>query len=126
MTLEFLDVRTGPTFTQSVLIAVKPNPELQNRHDSVRESLRVPLPPGDSYFPHLSLFYGGDQDRKESLVRRLYEQGSAVSVSHEAAGGVEVASLSKVQVGDIWLVRTEGPVEKWEIMEKWKLGDSLK
>ncbi|KAG9077191.1 hypothetical protein FS749_010952 [Ceratobasidium sp. UAMH 11750] len=121
MTLDFLKVQAGETYFQSVLIAIRPNPELQSLHDSVRESLGRPLPPDGSYFPHLSLFYGGDsQDFKELLVRKLYKDGTAVPT--EANRGVTVAGISKIHVREVWLLRTEGPPQGWEVLEKWRLG----
>jgi 2'-5' RNA ligase len=120
MTLHFLNVETGKTYFQSVLISIGLSPELENLHDSVRQSLEKPLPSGASYFPHLSLFYGGEQELKESLVRRLYEQRTAVPT--EGKSGVKVAGLSEIHVEEIWLLRTEGPPEQWEVLEKWKLG----
>ncbi|CAE7106760.1 unnamed protein product [Rhizoctonia solani] len=120
LTLRFLKVQTGKSYFQSVLIAIESNPELTSLHDSVRQTLNYPLPPNGSYFPHLSLFYGGDQELKESLVRRLYEQGTAVS--YEGKSGDEVAGISEIHVEEIWLLRSEGPPEAWEVLEKWKLG----
>ncbi|KAF8710855.1 Cyclic phosphodiesterase-like protein, partial [Rhizoctonia solani] len=123
MTLPFLNVRTGQSYFQSVLIAIDPTPELGNLHDSVRQALNHPLPPGGTYFPHLSLFYGGDQELKESLVRRLFDQGTAVP--SESKSGDIVAGISEIHVEEIWLVRTEGPPEAWEVIEKWKLGTHI-
>ncbi|KAG8698735.1 hypothetical protein FRC09_007054 [Ceratobasidium sp. 395] len=121
MTLDFLKVQAGKTYFQSVLIAVSLSLELQFLHDSVRKALNRPLPDNSSYFPHLSLFYGGEsQEFKESLVRRLYEDGTAVPIEDDR--GVAVAGLSKIHVGEVWLLRTEGPPEGWEVLEKWRLG----
>jgi 2'-5' RNA ligase len=121
MTLDFLGVQAGKTYFQSVLIAIGLDPELQALHDSVRETLDKPLPPDTSYFPHLSLFYGGsNQEFKESLVRGLYNDGTAVQI--EGNSTVAVAGLSAIHVDEVWLLRTEGPAEEWEILEKWKLG----
>ncbi|KAG8734181.1 hypothetical protein FRC11_009837 [Ceratobasidium sp. 423] len=123
MTLRFLKVQTGKSYFQSVLIAINPSPELVNLHDSVRQTLNYPLPPGGSYFPHLSLFYGGDQELKDSLVRRLFDQGTAVP--SEAGPGDIVVGISEIHIEEIWLVRSEGPPEAWEVVEKWKLGTSI-
>ncbi|CUA74955.1 hypothetical protein RSOLAG22IIIB_01590 [Rhizoctonia solani] len=123
MILRFLKVQTGKSYFQSVLIAIEPNSALVNAHDSVRQALGCPLPPGGSYFPHLSLFYGDDQELKESLVRRLYEQGTAVPREGEA--GDTVAGMSQIHVEEVWLVRSEGPPEAWEVLEKWKLGAGI-
>lgn len=120
MTLGFLKVQTGKSYFQSVLIAINPIPELGNLHDSVRQILNHQLPSGGSYFPHLSLFYGGDQELKDSLVRRLFDQGSAVP--QESGHGDIVAGMSEVHIEEVWLVRSEGPPEAWEVLEKWKLG----
>ncbi|KAF8610184.1 LigT-like protein [Ceratobasidium sp. AG-I] len=121
LTLDCVNVQAGQTYFQSVLIAIGLSPELQALHDSVRQSLDKPLPAGVSFFPHLSLFYGGSsQEFKESLVRKLFEDGTAVHV--DDGHGVTVAGLSKIHVNEVWLLRTEGPPEEWEVMEKWKLG----
>ncbi|KDN51713.1 hypothetical protein RSAG8_00261, partial [Rhizoctonia solani AG-8 WAC10335] len=123
MTLRFLKVQAGKSYFQSVLIAIEPSSAVVNIHDSVRQTLGYPLPPDGSYFPHLSLFYGGDQELKESLVQRLYEQGTAVP--HEGEAGDTVAGVSEIHVEEIWLVRSEGPPEAWKVLEKWKLGTSI-
>ncbi|CAE6414038.1 unnamed protein product [Rhizoctonia solani] len=120
MTLPFLDVRTGESYFQSVLIAIDPTPKLVDLHDSVRKALNYPLPPNGTYFPHLSLSYGGDKELKESLVRRLFDQGTAVP--NDTKTGDIVAGISEIHVEEIWLVRSEGPPEAWEVTEKWKLG----
>ncbi|KAG9126587.1 hypothetical protein FRC07_002895 [Ceratobasidium sp. 392] len=121
ITLDFLRVQAGETYFQSVLIAVGLSPELQSLHDSVRKILNRPFPPSGSFFPHLSLFYGGDsQEFKQSLVRKLYEDGTAVPI--EDNRGVAVAGVSKIHVREVWLLRTEGPPEGWEVLEKYRLG----
>lgn len=124
MTLRFLDVETGKSYFQSVLIAVDLIPELGELHDSVRQTLEKPLPPGGSYFAHLSLFYGEDQSVKEALLRRLYEKGTAVK--NEGNPGVTVAGLTEIHVREVWLVRSEGPPEEWEVLQKWALGTDEK
>ncbi|KAJ1309815.1 hypothetical protein OPQ81_006580 [Rhizoctonia solani] len=102
MILRFLKLQTGESYFQSVLIAIDPSPELGDLHDSVRQILNRPLPRGGSYFPHLSLFYGGDQELEVSLVRRLHDQG--IVVPQEDGPGDIVAGISEIHVEDIWLV----------------------
>lgn len=121
LTLDCLNVQTGETYFQSVLIAIGLSPELQALHDSIRQSLDKPLPPGASFFPHVSLFYGGSsQEYKQTLVQGLFDDGTAVRLDGH---GVAVAGVSKIHVNEVWLIRSEGPPEEWEIIEKWKLGN---
>ncbi|QRW00115.1 CPDase domain-containing protein [Ceratobasidium sp. AG-Ba] len=121
MALKCLQVQAGQTYFQSVLIAVDLSPELRSLHDSVRDALNRPLPSGSSYFPHFSLFYGGEtQEFKESLVQQLYQDGTAVAADGDT--GVAVAGVSEIHVQEVWLLRTEGPPEEWEILGKWRLG----
>lgn len=130
--ITFQQICTGNTYFQSVLI------ELEKREDSVLQALYnqldgfnqkdqvdliQPMTEGTlsgkkPFYPHLSLYYGDSpMEVKEEIIESLTTEG-AVSISGPlTVGGVE----GGFHASEIWIVRTEGPVEGWEVLKKVKL-----
>ncbi|KIO17546.1 hypothetical protein M407DRAFT_170429, partial [Tulasnella calospora MUT 4182] len=130
--ITFQQICTGKTYFQSVLI------ELEKREDSVLQALYNQvktfnqknrgnsIPPTiegmpistKPFYPHLSLYYGDpSMEVKEEIIEALAAEG-AISISGPlTVGGVE----GGFHVSEIWVVRTEGPVEEWEVLKKVKL-----
>ncbi|KAG8934423.1 hypothetical protein FRC01_003097 [Tulasnella sp. 417] len=130
--ITFQEVCTGKTYFQSVLI------ELEKREDSVLQALYNQVktftqknrgdpvssaiegtPSGTKpFYPHLSLYYGEPpMEVKEEIIDALAVEG-AISISGPlTVGGVE----GGFHVSEIWVVRTEGPVEGWEVLQRVKL-----
>ncbi|KAG9051108.1 hypothetical protein FS837_011953 [Tulasnella sp. UAMH 9824] len=129
--ITFQQICTGKTYFQSVLI------ELEKREDSVLQALydqvntfnqknrggnSVPPTVQDMstkpFYPHLSLYYGDPpMEVKEEIIGALEVEGVISILGPPTVGGVE----GGFHVTEIWVVRTEGPVEQWEVLKKVKL-----
>ena len=71
------------------------------------------------YNPHLSLFYGDlGTSEKQELIADMQKQGHVVPED----GKVTVAGKNGFDVKEVWIVRTEGPIDDWKILEKITLG----
>lgn len=54
---------------------------------------------------------------KEEIIEALAVEGVISILGPPTVGGVE----GGFHVSEIWIVRTEGPVEEWEVLKKVKL-----
>lgn len=116
----FDSIEAGDTVYQSVLASVR-LPDAADLLACIKAAVKPHLSIGvrasdPPHFPHLSLFYGGiPTEAKPGMIRRLYDTDV---VAERPGGGVEVAGVSMFEVGEIWLVRAEGPVHEWVVLAK--------
>jgi Cyclic phosphodiesterase-like protein len=108
--LSFEQVRTGPTFYQSVFIAIQPSQQLSQLHQHVHESLQSQ--PRTPEFPHLSLYYG--DEGKDEVLQKLQEDG----VIHNLDGPVIVGGIREFLAMEVWVVDCVGKPEEWSIIGK--------
>lgn len=133
----FLSLETGTVYTRSVYVAVHPTAELRALHAHVRGALGAlgVGEPRSPCFPHMSLCYVDDADAGErgAVVEGLVGSGRAVAVAGgeglalDCGGGGEEEEerwLSGFDGEEIWVVRCEGPVEQWEVLDKFSLRSS--
>lgn len=115
--LGFKELFIGTDYFVSVAIALSPSgPLLEFRREiveAVTRELGVPVPE-KPFFPHISLHYGDiaaeDRERIASHIRtKGVESGNWAGLK---IGGV-VSNLPD----ELWVVKTEGPVESWEVLE---------
>lgn len=107
--VQFLPVTAGSSYFQSVLIPIEPSDNILECRNSTCLAQNVPSQP---YFPHLSLFYGDStQEGRQEKIDWLYQEGIA-----QATGSV--AGVQGFDVTELWVVKTEGRVEEWEIEKK--------
>lgn len=112
LSLQFTELDTHePKFFQYLFAAVRPTPELLALRASVRGEVLGLDPASDDFFPHLSLAYGKDEGDRE--VREMIEE---LSAGQEAGDTVEVAGLTGFDVGEVQLVKCEGPPPDWEVV----------
>lgn len=110
--ISFLAPEKGSSFFQSVLIPLDPTPALIVFRDSVRQILGFS---SHFYFPHLSLFYGDrSAEEREAIVEDLKRDG----ITQIGSEGVSVAGIHSFEVAELWIVKTEGKVGDWKILEK--------
>lgn len=110
--VQFKAVQAGASYFQSVLIGIEPTPPLLALRDAVVVAFQAHK---QSYFPHLSLFYGElPSQGREAIVDKLRED----DVFTATRTGVSVQGIESVDISELWVVRTEGPVETWEVLEK--------
>jgi len=130
--IKFNKVCTGKTFFQSVLIELQltEGDELDRLHRQVVDRNRAAfeissggsgdktiLNPSLPYYPHISLFYGNpSMEVKEEIVKSLIARYVATLTGSDPP--VAVAGVTSFEVVSIWIVRTDGPVEIWEVLKK--------
>ncbi|KAI0672715.1 2',3'-cyclic-nucleotide 3'-phosphodiesterase [Trametes maxima] len=130
--LQSLEV--GTKYFMSVYVAVRSAPG--SPLETLREHLRAALGPGEGAVPpiaHLSLYYIDDEDAEErertaETLRselRVLESGTGEERAVRLAcvdDEVEAEQVPEILEGfdgeEIWVVRCEGPVPEWEVLEK--------
>jgi 2',3'-cyclic-nucleotide 3'-phosphodiesterase len=110
--VQFKSVQSGTSYFQSIRIAIEPTPALLSFHDAAVVAFHAPK---KGYFPHLSLFYAElPSQGREAIIDMLKEEG----VFATSSTGINVQGVGSVEITELWIVRTEGPVETWEVLEK--------
>lgn len=107
-------------FFQYLFAKISPDAPLIALRKAVRDAL---LPddaarqPADDYFPHLSLMYGVDNERRRAkeIIRRMEEDGTMRTIDGgwHALKGQEGIEIKEVQV---WMC--EGKPEEWKMVGK--------
>ena len=105
--------------------------------ETLRENLRASL--GDAAVPpvaHLSLYYidEADKEEREHTARRLKSELRILEGGRGEDSVVKIACfydgveeeqdpelIDGFEGEEVWLVRCEGPVSSWEVMEKFTL-----
>lgn len=149
--IRFARVLTGDTYFLSIYIALAPSTELAQLRASLSQagaklvlekssSSSSPLLPA---FPHLSLFYVGDEEahvrvrllqemEREGVVRHS-DDGLSVALrcaestadgGEGGGGGGGEGLLEGFTATQIWIVYCEGPVEEWKVLDKILLATS--
>lgn len=141
----FKSVEVGEKYFMSVYVAVH-SPD-GSPLETLRSHLRTAL--GDGVVPpvpHISLYYidDADKDTRVSTLQDLCAHSRVIgvpieerSVTADFAGTVGLGCyasdeppkerespsiLRQIESKEIWLVRCEGPVEGWEVLQKFPLG----
>ncbi|VDC01403.1 unnamed protein product [Peniophora sp. CBMAI 1063] len=125
--LTFQSVEAGDTFTRSVYVNIKPTSELMHLHAEIHTTLGHS--PNTPKFPHMSLFYIGDEDAdaRVQTLEELERMGVVVQGEDHATldarvlDGVDkdaIAHLDGFTASEIWIVRIEGAVEDWAVLDK--------
>lgn len=101
--IEFTGVQCSTTRHQCVFLLVEPTAEVLSLHQEAVEVFDVD---DGMYVPHLSLIYS-DMDVEERL---------------DLAESIDMSTFpSTVQVGELVLVKTTGPVSEWETVARYNL-----
>ncbi|KAI1791661.1 2',3'-cyclic-nucleotide 3'-phosphodiesterase [Ganoderma leucocontextum] len=141
--VQFKSAEVGDKYFMSIYVVVH-SPEgspLENLCSHLRAALGdAAVPP----IPHLSLYYIDDAD-KDTRLRTLQELHAHFRVIGKSVGDSVMADFNRMvglgcyassepneadppyilrqtESEEIWLVRCEGPVEGWEVLEKFPLG----
>jgi 2',3'-cyclic-nucleotide 3'-phosphodiesterase len=119
--VRFAELRSGEHFFRSVLLACHRDHELKALQEHIQRALGQPTPP--PAFPHLSLAYIDDSEaEKRAMVEReLLERGLIKPVGDAVAvncGEDEEALISGFVGEEIWIVKCDGKVEDWEVLEQ--------
>ena len=85
-------------------------------------------PSGESYFPHMSLVYGGlEMQQKQALIAGMQEKAEVKSLEAPSHGAKEsVLGETQFETSEILIVKTAGKSDEWEIVARIPLGQTLK
>ncbi|EJD05700.1 LigT-like protein [Fomitiporia mediterranea MF3/22] len=126
--VEFTGFGTGDTFFRSVVIDVLVTPELQDVHDRVQRAVRMNgYEVSSPRFPHISLFYIPDEFGAErKRIRDALWETCGIQCGLDYPGRMIAFKVSEgvfsgFDTFEVWIVRCEGPVEGWEVLEKVEL-----
>jgi len=127
--IAFRSLEIGSHYFRSVYLAVNLSPELSALHQEVHAALRID--PKTPAFPHVSLCYVTDKDAEKGLRRqfaeslRVKEESDGISLGVDDEGDESEDGMAGFRADEIWVVRCEGPVETWEVLDIIKLqGDN--
>ncbi len=141
--VRFKSAEVGNKYFMSIYVVVH-SPDgspLQNLRSHLRTALGgAAVPP----IPHVSLYYidDADKDTRSTTLQDLHAHSRVIgalvgdSVTADSDGTVGLSCyagsepneadspniLREIKSEEIWLVRCEGPVEGWEVLEKFPLG----
>ena len=138
----FSDVVVSDTYFRSVLVTIKPSPEVMSLHSKICENLKTRNPRSPMY-PHLSIYYIDDMEAEERtrVLQELKANGTVIKTKegveiHTSGGpiGTPTGSSSRPPPHsdalegfdgvEIWIVSCDGPIETWSVLEKIKLNRS--
>jgi len=129
--VSFKSVDVGEKYFMSVYATVHESEGLAKLRSHLRATLgESTVPP----IPHLSLYYidNADRDERLSVAEALKSSGRVVN----RVGGVSLNCAESVEQGTeedllegldgeaVWIVKCEGPVPEWEVLQKIKLARS--
>ncbi|RDX47033.1 hypothetical protein OH76DRAFT_1406418 [Lentinus brumalis] len=135
--VRFKSLEVGAKYFMSVFVAVHSSPG--SPLENLREHLRASL--GDAAVPpvaHLSLYYIDEADKgeRENTARRLKSELRVLEGGRGEESEVKIACfyddieeeqdpelIDGFEGEEIWMVRCEGPVPDWEVVEKFVLVD---
>ncbi|KAJ3540973.1 hypothetical protein NMY22_g4081 [Coprinellus aureogranulatus] len=123
--VEFAKLQTGDKYTQSVFIRCKETPDIMDLHSSFHKNLGIEVK--TPLFPHLSVAYiedgDAEQGERDRFVKELKEQGRV----KEAGDSVSLLCampdewVDGFEAAEVWIVKCDGPVREWEVLDRIKL-----
>ncbi|WWC59876.1 uncharacterized protein I303_102438 [Kwoniella dejecticola CBS 10117] len=103
--VELNPAQKGDKYYQSVLSPVTPSKDLLGLRTAVEDAFNIKNLP--TYFPHLSLFYGGvSPERRDEIA---------------AIANSKIGHLGDLEVAEVAIVSCVGTAEKWEVIGSEKL-----
>jgi 2',3'-cyclic-nucleotide 3'-phosphodiesterase len=130
--VRFARALTGDHYFRSIYMALAPSLELAQLRAALALAPVVGPGPAPPAFPHLSLFYIGDEEAHARV--RLLQELEREGVVRDSADGLSVALRCGDEDGagvlegftgtQIWIVDCGGPVEGWKVLDKILLATS--
>jgi len=129
--VEFGSVDVGDHYFRSVYITVVLDETLKKLRRAVQETLDVYS--NTPCYPHMSLVYITDEDQEVGRERERYfdELRGRKLISYDDGGGVKLRTpdlksgwFKGSMMTEIWVTRSVGPVETWEVLDKIILSQS--
>ncbi|KAJ8581393.1 LigT-like protein, partial [Rhizopogon salebrosus TDB-379] len=129
--VQFQRLEVGDHYFRSVFISAKKTAELVALHEHIMAALdRDGASPSAPAFPHMSISYIADVDGYAERKRAADELRASAVVEDSETGGVEAVVLrcggsgeghvflSSFEGTEVWIVRCEGPVQDWQVLQK--------
>lgn len=127
LTVKLSSVEIGSHYFRSVYVVIEPTSEITDMHGRIHEALHaVPHTPS---FPHLSLCYIDDKDAavgERAAFYKTLKDGRKIKAGGEGGvaldcGVAEEDWMDCFEADEIWVVRCEGPVNEWAILQKFDI-----
>ena len=127
--VEFKSLEVGNTYFRSVFIVIHASPKLLGLHQHINSELKKldGVEPHSPRFPHMSLYYIDDSeaDERQTVADELLSSGRVVNdgrdritlnsfIDNRCVGH----ELSGFDGGEVWIVKCEGQVRQWEVLQK--------
>lgn len=119
--VKFESIEVGDHYFRSVYIVIQLDKVLKDLHRVVHEKLGVA--PRTPKYPHMSLVYIGDEDAAKGEREMYFEElkkRNLITTAHDGSelGTVDTKPIASFLASEIWVVKCEGPVESWEVLDK--------
>ncbi|KAG1754363.1 2',3'-cyclic-nucleotide 3'-phosphodiesterase [Suillus lakei] len=129
--VEFHKLEVGDHYFRSVFVSAKKTTELVALHEHIMAALdRDGASPSAPSFPHMSISYIADEDGDAERKKTADELRAVTVVEGSEIGGAETVALrcgdseeghvwlSGFEGTEVWIVRCEGPVQHWPVLQK--------
>lgn len=125
----FAALSVGGAFFRSVLIDIVPTPALRSIREQIAEKAGPDHEARSPRYPHLSLFYVPDEHAEDRgrIREALWEDCGGVLLAEGGSVGFDLLEsesggrrrrLEGFRAMEVWIVRCQGPVEGWTVLEK--------
>ncbi|KAL5529340.1 hypothetical protein ACEPAG_5325 [Sanghuangporus baumii] len=125
----FSALSVGDAYFRSVLLDVVPTPALYSLREQLQKKA-LPYEARSPRYPHLSLFYVPDEhaEDRERIREALWRECKGMHLSNRIAFNIDPAKersagrdeehFEGFRASEIWIVRCEGAVEEWTVLDK--------
>jgi hypothetical protein len=115
--LGFKSLYIGNSYFISVALALDPTPALLSFQNDIAKAFYPAVgmkDVGKPFFPHISLYYGErEPEERERIAAFIREKG----VDGEGGQGIRVDEYHDCSPCELWVMKTEGKVEEWKLLE---------
>lgn len=115
--LKFKSLFIGSSYFISVALSLDQTPPLLKFQKDISAAFHATVGVQDlerPFFPHISLFYGErSREEREGIASSIVEK----EVKSDSNDSVKVDGVNGCTPSEIWVMKTDGKVEDWEILE---------
>ncbi|KAG8835366.1 hypothetical protein FRC17_003849 [Serendipita sp. 399] len=116
--LTFKSLFVGTSYFVSVALLLQPTAALVEFQKDIVNALSQELgidSPDRPFLPHISLYYGDiSPEDRERIASAIRARGV---LDNETDAGLSIGGVNSNLPDELWVVKTEGPVESWEVIE---------
>ncbi|KAL5490178.1 hypothetical protein ACEPAI_5011 [Sanghuangporus weigelae] len=125
----FSALSAGDAYFHSVLLDIVPTPALHTLREQLQKNA-LPYEARSPGYPHLSLFYVPDEyaEDRERFREALWRENKGmhlgdriafnIGLAKEGGAGGDEEHFEGFRASEIWIVRCEGAVEEWTVLDK--------